>query len=235
MSNNINCIIVEDQIPAQRVLEEYISRLDHLTLIATCQSVVEALAVMQQQTIDLLFLDIHLPQMDGFSFLRNLSVDQHVIVTTAYPEHAAEGFELDVLDYLLKPFSYERFLKAVSKIPANEPVHESAPNTADSRYIFIRQDRELVRVDLEEVIHVRSDGNYLHVSLAEARYHLQGTLQSWQDRLQNSDFVRVHKSHLVNLKFIDRISGNQISTPAGPVPIGRSYRADLFARTIEEL
>ncbi|WP_262693971.1 LytR/AlgR family response regulator transcription factor [Kordiimonas aquimaris] len=226
----LRCLIVEDQKPAQRILQTYISRLEHIELVATCGSALEAMKLLQEYDVDLLFLDIHLPKMSGLSFLRSLSHPPNVVITTAYSEHAIEGFELDVADYLLKPFSFERFCKAVSKVRSGTQSNNRMSKNIHDNSVFIKVDGDLIRLDLSRLVHIASDGNFLNINMKDNRYYILGTLHSWLEKLPKDSFLRVQKSHIVNINYIEKITGNQIATCLGPVPIGRAYKDDLLRK-----
>lgn len=228
--SKLKCLILEDQLPAQRVLQTYISRRDDLQLVATCSSAAEARAVLDTEQVDFMFLDIHLPKMDGFSFLKSLSNPPQVIVTTAYSEHAVEGFELAVVDYLLKPFSYERFEEALKRLSAEEKTQTLQQDEIKS--LFIKVDGDYLRLDLDKLVHIASDGNFLHINTLDARHYILGTLQSWASRLPQEKFVRVHKSHIVNMEYVERISGNQLFTATGAIPVGRAFKEGLLAKVM---
>ncbi len=229
----IQCLIVEDQLPAQRILETYMPQLDHLNLVGVCQSAAEAMKLLQNNAVDLMFLDIHLPRMDGFSFLRTLSNPPNIVVTTAYSEYALEGFELNVIDYLLKPFSFERFCGAISKINTPPNTAQRMSHNQDNQRLFIKVDGDFVKLESDNLVHIASDGNFLHINMKDARYYIPGTLQSWLDKLPGGNFLRVQKSHIVNMRYVEKISGNQISTCVGPIPIGRAYKDALLRKAID--
>ncbi len=229
---DIRCLVIEDQLPAQRVLETYISELEHLKLLGVCGSAAQAIALMQKQTPDLIFLDIHLPKMDGFSFLRTLQTPPNVIVTTAYSEHALEGFELNVTDYLLKPFSFERFCTAISRVKEKQLEKQTSHETSANQSLFIKVDGDFVRLDLDNLVHISSDGNFLHLNMVNTRYYILGTLHSWLEKLPKDKFMQVQKSHIVNLDHVEKISGNQIATVGALVPIGRAYKDSLLKKVV---
>mgnify|MGYP000660466439 CR=1 FL=1 len=226
---NISCIIVEDQKPAQRILETYIERLDHVELVATCCSAMEAMPVLAENEIDLMFLDLHLPKLDGFSFLKSLANPPKVIVTTAYSDQAVEGFELSVIDYLLKPFSFERFCGSISKLSMPKP---SKLMSDKPHSFFIKVDGDFIKLDLDKLVFIASDANFVHIHMVDTRYHIMGTLQSWEAKLPSQNFVRVHKSHIVNTDYIEKISGNQLIVHKFPIPIGRLYRDRLLSEYV---
>lgn len=222
---------MEDQLPAQRVLQTYIRQFDHLELAATCSSAADAIKVLQAQDIELMFLDIHLPNLDGFSFLRSLVSPPEVIVTTAYSEHAVEGFELNVLDYLLKPVSMERFSNAIARAgkAGGQP-----QRGAQGRSLFVKVDGDFVRVETNQIVHIASDGNFLRINLEQGNFYILGTLQTWLEKLPKEDFVRVQRSHVVNFNHIKKIAGNQVVTQIGTIPIGRTYKNNLLTKVAEK-
>lgn len=219
----LNCLIIEDQLPAQRILMTYIEQMPELALTGAFTNALDATPVLQNQQIDLLFLDINLPKLSGISFLKNLPAAPKVIITTAYPEYALEGFELDVTDYLLKPFSFERFHKAVMKVK-DQAVEKTSPE-----FVFIKSDKEFFKVELKQVLYLKADDNYVKIITPEKTHIQAGSLQSWEEQLAQ-DFVRVHKSYLINLSKVDKVSGNRVFIRGEEIPIGRAYREGLLNR-----
>lgn len=223
----LRCLIVEDQKPAQRVLQRYISQLDHLELIDVCASAPEGVAVLHSKSVDLIFLDVHLPQMDGFAFLRALGAPPKVIVTTAYTEHAIEAFDLDVIDYLLKPISFERFCRAVARV--GEPARPE-PRESSAQFLFVKVEGDFVKIQSDDIVYISSDGNFLNIVLTNQRYHILGTLNEWESRLPHSTFQRIHRSYIINFKHAARAQRTYIETSVGRVPIGRAYQSELLKR-----
>lgn len=227
--DKINCIIIEDQIPAQRILKEYIARIETLNLLAVHNNAIEAMASLKAYNVDLIFLDLHLPEIDGFAFLSSLSRAPSVIVTTAYSEYALEGFELDVTDYLLKPFSFKRFLSAVAKIEQKKTTPSTGANLHDQPYIFVKIDGELRRLDLKQIKYIRAVENYIQIYTLDDRHMLLGTLSNWLENLLPKGFCQVHKSYVVNLAHIEQLKGDQLYLADSVIPIGRTYRKTLIA------
>lgn len=221
----LSCLIIEDQRPAQRILKSYVSKLDTVELIETFGSAIDARAFLESQSADLIFLDLHLPRMDGFAFLRSLAQPPAVIVTTAYSEHAVEAFEFDVTDYLLKPFSFERFRLAVEK------ASRTSSALADlNEVIFVKDGSSHIRLIVSEIIFISSDGNYLRIVTEQGEHYLLGTLQNWTERLPADRFAQVHRSHIVNVEGIAHLDRSEVVTKAGSLPVGRSFRSELFNR-----
>jgi DNA-binding LytR/AlgR family response regulator len=235
----ISCLIVEDQLPAQRILSSYIDNLPHLELAGICGNAFEAMAIFHDRPIDLMFLDLNMPRLCGFDFLRTLAQPPKVIVTTAYPEHAVEGFDLNVVDYLVKPISFDRFIRAVDKVrqpgtpePAPPPANVTGPpaQAGSAEEIFVRIENEFRRLSLADIFFVRAEKDYVSIVTTMQNLFVSGPLSSWAERLRSDRFVRVHKSYIVNLAHVSSIRGSTIVTPAGGVPIGRSYRDQLLQR-----
>jgi len=221
---NINCVIIEDQLPAQRVLKTYINDVPELNLVGTYTNALDASSTLHESKIDLVFLDINLPKMSGISFLKNLKSDVKVIITTAYPDYALEGFELDVVDYLLKPFSFERFHKSVLKV-----LEQTNSKEMDADYIFVKSDKEFHKLEISSILYLKSDGNFVKIITSDNTHFLAGSLQNWIRDLP-STFVRVHKSYIVNLGEVKKVSGNRIRIRDEWIPIGRSHRESLFKK-----
>lgn len=232
------CIIIEDQPPAQRILTRYIDDVPELELVGTFTDPVAGLAFLRQQPVQLIFLDIHLPKLSGMDLLRILPYQPKVILTTAFSEYALEGYEYDVVDYLLKPISFERFLKAVSRViypaegnapPAAEPADGT---TGAAQPIFVKSDRTIIRIEPRRIISIQAEDDFTRLITTEKNYFLSYTLKYWLDVLPTQQFCRIHKSHIINLAFVEKIEGNRVFTPQGALPIGRSFR-EAFRQRID--
>lgn len=227
---NLKCIIIEDELPAQRVLKKYIADLPYLDLAATFKSPVEAMETLQSATIDVLFLDINLPKISGLNFLRSLQNPPQVIITTAYPDYAHEGFELNVVDYLLKPFSFDRFLKALSKIKTSRtnPHTHASHQGVENRFVFVKVDKALHKVAFDDILYIESDKDYVKIIRPDDSLMLLQTLKYWEELLPKNEFARIHKSFIVNITKIKKIVGNQVDIGKRNLPIGRSYKQDFM-------
>ena len=213
----MKCIIIEDQLPAQRVIKKYLEDLPSFHLLDTFDNAVSALDFLKNQSVDLIFLDINLPKISGISFLKNLSNPPQVIITSAYSEYALEGFELDVVDYLLKPFSFERFLKAISK------THQMV---SGKETVFVKSDKEFFQVHLEKVLYIKGDDDFTRV-YADKLFLDTRTLKKWEEELPDH-FLRIHKSYIANTKKIVRITGQRIFIEDQEIPIGRTYKDEVM-------
>lgn len=227
MSTLYRCLVVEDEPLAQNVLKKYIAEHPLLELAAVCADAPEAQQWLARQQAALVFLDINLPRLSGISFLKSLSRPPLVIFTTAYPEFAVEGFELDAVDYLVKPFSFERFLRAVNK--ALEKLERKEP-PAPATSIFIRADKKVYKINLADILYIEALDDYVKVVTTQGHYLVHDTLKSMQEELPAEQFMRVHKSYIIAGSKIVFIEGNYVKIGDRDIPIGASYREEVFAR-----
>ena len=224
----INCIIVDDEPLARQLLAGYIGQLPYLNCTAVCQSAVEAFAVLHQQKVDVIFLDIEMPGITGINFLRSLKTAPKVIFTTAYPNYAVDAFEIEAVDYLLKPITFERFVKAVQKLSANGGELSGKSSVEPNTHIFLKVDRRLVKVDFIDVIYIEAYGDYLKVHTPERTYITYMTLGKIEQILPSSTFIRIHRSTIINKSFIKFIEGNFVCVNDINLPIGLTYRDSLL-------
>ncbi len=229
----MRCLIVDDEPPAQIILERYISQTNGLELAGKCSNAIEAMALLKKEPVELMFLDIQMPELNGLQFLKYLGLQApKVILTTAYDSYALSAFDLDVIDYLVKPISYERFLRAVVKAMRTASPHEEALKTPlkSSQYIFLRADRKLYKVKLEDIVFIEGLSNYLKVHLHKDMLVIRETMTRMEEILPPESFVRVHKSYILNIAHIQYVERNVVATVCGPVPIGDAYSQDFFNR-----
>jgi DNA-binding LytR/AlgR family response regulator len=224
---------VEDEPLAQNVLKKYIGEQIPLDLIAICNDALEAQTILTQQNVDLVFLDINLPKLSGINFIKTLVRPPLIIFTTAYPEFAVEGFELNAVDYLLKPFSFERFLKAVNK--ALEKLNTAGQNN-DAKapsFIFLKADKKIHKVDLNTIHFIEAIGDYMKVVTDWGQLIINETMKKLQEELPANSFIRVHKSFIISRNRIKFIEGNYVQVEDKSIPIGATYRNDVLS-TIEK-
>lgn len=222
----LKCLIIEDQLSAQRILTSYISEVPNLALIGTYIAPLEAMQQLETTVVDVLFLDVHLPKISGIDFLKSLSNPPPVILTTAFTEYALEGFDLDVIDYLLKPYSFERFLKAIAKI--NRIAKNNLP-IFHQKYLFLRAQGVIQKVKIEAILFVEAKGSFVLIHTIDNRLIANISLQEVLSRL-DSNFIRCHKSFVVNIGAITKIVGNRITIADTQIAIGRTYRNTLMAQ-----
>lgn len=222
----INCIIVDDEPASCDILEKYIADTPSLNLVRTCKNAFEANDIINIQNIQLIFLDINMPKISGMNFYKSLINPPYVIFTTAYPEYAVEGFEVNALDYLLKPFPFERFLKAVNK--ANETISNKKVELNNSNFILLKADKKLHRVNVDEIFYLESIGDYVKVYYGNNCIIVHETFQNLLNQLHKDQFMRVHKSFAISINKFDIIEGNMIKINDKRIPIGHTYRNDFF-------
>tara|TARA_B110000483_G_scaffold241303_1_gene323968 strand:- start:1449 stop:2156 length:708 start_codon:yes stop_codon:yes gene_type:complete len=233
----IHCIIIEDQPPAQRVLKKYIGDMSNMALRATFGDALKAMDFLKAEPIDLILLDIHLPKISGIDFLKALTHKPQVILTTAFSEYALESYEYDVVDYLLKPFSFERFVQAVSKVPILKSEGFKSENqieiVSSPEVIFIKSGYEHIKIDVADIRFIQSDANYTEIFTSEKKYLSQEPLRHWEEYLDPKKFVRIHKSYILNTSKIKKIIGNQVHLDESMnLPIGRSYKEQFMKNLI---
>lgn len=230
--DKIRCIIVDDESLALNVLEEYISRLNNMELLARCSNAIEALNIINSQRPDLVFLDIQMPGLSGIELARSLRNQTKVIFTTAYHDFAVEGFDLEAVDYLLKPVSFERFMRAVEKF-SNLYGHKPAPSNLETRttgqpyneaFIYLRADKKMVKVFLHQILFLESQKNYTRVVTSEREIISHLTITALEEKLPASKFLRIHRSFIVALDKIEAFSSTHIQTGRHELPIGRNYK-----------
>ncbi|MGA0555775.1 LytR/AlgR family response regulator transcription factor [Larkinella sp. VNQ87] len=226
----MKCIIIEDEPLALNLLESYVRRVEGLTLIRSYTNAVEAFTFLQSRAVDLLFLDIELPQISGMDLLRSLKNRPPVIMTTAYRDYAVDAYDLDVVDYLLKPVTFERFLRSISKVyqgqqpvPA-EAVTNSATSDYDRAYIFLREDREMVKVYLRDILYIESLRDYVRVKLPDRQIITYQKISYLEQKLPETKFIRIHRSFLVAIDKVTAFTPLSVQVGDKTLPLGRNYK-----------
>ncbi|MDF2188149.1 LytTR family DNA-binding domain-containing protein [Paraflavitalea sp. CAU 1676] len=231
----LQCIIIDDEPIARTGLKEYIQDTAFLQLAGEFDNPMKAIDTLQQQKIDLIFLDIQMPRMTGLEFLKTLSHPPLVIFTTAYPNYAVEGFELNAVDYLLKPFSFERFWKAATKAKAQceAAAQPATPAGAEPDYFFIKSDSKLIKIKYDEILFVEALQNYVAVYTTDKKYITYLTFRSIEEYLPASRFVRTHKSFIVAAAKVESIEGNDIRIGQHHIPISRTEREAVLQQLLQ--
>lgn len=230
----INCVIIDDEPLARKGLKEYITDVDFLNLVGEFDSPLKATELLSSGNVHLLFLDIQMPKITGLDFFKSLQQPPPVIFTTAYPQYALEGFEVNALDYLVKPISFERFLKAVLKGKEYHEVRETNAKESDaSNYFFIKADNKLVKILFEDILYVEALQNYVLIHTNEKKYMTYLTFKSVEDYLPKEDFLKVHKSYIVSVSKVDSIEGNDILIGKQHIPISRSQKEDVLEKLLK--
>jgi len=239
MKEVYKCIIVEDELPNIRLLESYVSNIESLELMATFVSPVDLINFKRLDEVDIIYLDIQMPVMTGIELLKTISTRAQVIMTTSYSDYAIEGFDLDVTDYLLKPIEFSRFLKASNKAIERIQLRYSGkqdvvPSVVSSKssdeFVMLKVDKKLMKVVLKDIVFVQSDWNYVYVHTKTEKLVVLSTMKNIESNLNGDNFIRIHKSYLINLDYFQYLEGNQVSVNGQLLQVSRGYKADLLKR-----
>jgi len=227
----IRCIAVDDEPLALRVIESHIEKMQDIELIAKCSNAIDAFAVLKNKKIDLIFLDIQMPELTGLDFLKTLQNPPHVIFTTAYRNYAIDAFDLDVLDYLLKPISFERFLKSINKFYNRKKesitnIKQNANSYHDtSSFIYIKKGKSMVKILVNNIIYIESLKDYVKIHTKEQTYLTKQQIKVFEEILPEDKFLRIHKSFIISLNSITSFSPSKIEINQTILPIGRTYKS----------
>ena len=227
----IKYLIIDDEYIAHDIIKGYCDLLPNMQLMKNCYDALEAIEYLNSNNVDLIFLDINMPKLKGFEFLKTLSSLPKVIVTTAYKEFALEGYELNISDYLLKPFGFERFLKAINKtVSATNKTTQSIvdKNDAVSKSIFLRSNNKYIQVTIDTIQYIEAAGNYTKVITINETITIREKISDVLELLNDIDFIQVHKSFAVSKKHIKSIEGNRIFISENIIPIGKTYKANII-------
>lgn len=227
----MKCIIIDDEPLAIEILESYVSKVEQLELAGTFRNAVSAFTFLQQNPVDLIFLDIQMPKLSGIDFLKALKNPPKVIVTTAFRDYAIEGFELEVADYLLKPIPFERFLKAVAKVLHQpvlaQPSLQPRPEATDN-YVYFKVDKKMIKTRMADILYIESIKDYVKVRTLEKEIITQQKISYLEESLPKEQFIRIHRSFIVNREKIDAYSATDVEIGKFHIPIGRNYKNDVM-------
>ena len=225
----IKCLLVDDEPIALDILATYVRQVEALELVGRCRSAVEAFTILQSKPVDLLFVDIQMPQLSGLDLLRTLPNPPKAVITSAYREYALDGYELDVLDYLIKPIPFDRFMKAVGKMLTHRPAtsfQSSLP--VEEPFIFVREDRKLIRLLLRDIVSLESLRDYVKIRTTTQEVVTRQTISYYEELLPKDRFLRVHRSFMVAVAKIDAITEKHLDVGGQHLAIGRSYKQQVF-------
>ncbi len=222
----MNCIILEDELPAQNILKNYIRKIPDINLIDSFQTAISANTFLKNNTIDTIFLDINLPDISGLDFIKTIKNPPKIIITTAYPDYAVTSFELDtIVDYLVKPFSFDRFLKAVTKVEKQLSTKE----VKGKELIFLNVDKTIHKIYVEDILYLESDRNYVTFFTVDKKLTIIDSLKNWKNTLDENQFIQIHKSYVINIKKVEKYTGTSLFINNESLPIGRTYKKMLLA------
>ncbi len=225
----IRCLVIDDEPLARQLLAGYIDQVDALTLVASCESAMEAFGILHQQEVDLLFLDIRMPGITGLNFVKSLKNPPAVIFTTAYHEHAVEAFELEAVDYLLKPITLERFIKAVQKLMPKKDV-VSIAKEPPVPYIFIKVDRKLIKLNYDDILYIEALGDYVKFITSDNTFVSYMKVSALEKLLPAHQFLRIHRSYIVSQQKISYLEGNFLRINEIELPIGQTFKDELYEK-----
>ncbi|MBS1771768.1 MAG: response regulator transcription factor [Bacteroidetes bacterium] len=224
----LNCVITDDEPVAQEILEDYINMIPGLNLVAKCGDSMETLSVLREHKIDVLFIDIQMPGVSGLDFIRSLQHPPAVVLTTAYNKYAIEGFDIDAADYLLKPISIERFLKTAEKLMKRIDNTESQHiYPTERKYMFVKVEQEYIKLEFTKILYIEGLENYVKIQTEDKAYISYRTLKSMEEQLPTSQFLRVHRSYIINLDKVESIQNHIFVIQNQPISIGKSYRKTI--------
>lgn len=231
--NKIQCIIVDDEPLAIEVLKSHLTKIDSLELVGKCSDAFEAFDLLQKKQVDLMFLDIHMPEMKGTDLVKTLKNPPAVVLTTAHREYAIESYDLNVLDYLLKPISFERFLQAIEKYSQQRVVVDEVSihkDNGDQEYIYLREKNVIHKIPVSEIVYIESFGDYLKLHTTDREIKSRCTISSIEKTLPDNEFIRIHRSFLIRINQITSFSPVMVAIGKKEFPIGTSYRKKTFEK-----
>ena len=231
----LRCLLIDDEPPALKILASYISNINGLEIVGQCKNALEALDVLNQHTVDVIFLDIKMPKMLGTEFLKNLSHPPKVIFVTAYRDYAVEGYELDAVDYLVKPVSFERFFKAITKLNrmmGKETISASVDYKSNPEaFVYLKVDKDMKKIFVNDIVYIESWKDYIKLFLINGKsLIIKQTITAMENLLSEHRFLRVHRSYMVSLKKISGYNGVSVQLDAKEIPIGRLYKQAVMER-----
>lgn len=235
MNQKIRCLIIDDEPLAQRIIEKYSEDIPTIEILCKCSNAFEAMQALNEKEVDLIFLDINMPKLSGINFLKTLKRPPLTIITTAYSEYALEGYELDVLDYLKKPFSFERFLKAIQK--AQDRLKENTKETivheivtaqsGDDSFVFVKSNKKTYKINISDIYYIEALGDYIKIHTNDKMIVTYQSMKKIEALLPSNQFIRIHKSFIVAIKKIKTIEGNMVEVKDEKLPIGSNYKQDF--------
>ena len=234
MSKTISCILVDDEPIAREILENHLQKIAIINIVATCKNAMEAFNAINSNKVDVIFLDINMPEISGLSFAKSINKNIKIIFTTAYREYAIDGFDLKAVDYLLKPISFERLLQAVNKfLDENISVYtelkeELTPVKSD--FIFVRSDRKMIKINFSDINYIESLGDYLKIHLQNKTIVTRETISNMEAKLPKNYFIRVHRSFILSIAKIESFTNEFVEVNKKAIPISRSYKKDVLQR-----
>ena len=234
MSKTIHCIIVDDEPIAREILESHLKKIDSIQIEASCKNALEAFNIINSKKVDLVFLDINMPDISGLSFAKSINRNVKIIFTTAYREYAVDGFDLQAVDYLLKPISFERLFQAVNKyfdenLPTNPDTQEETEEEK-SDFIFVRSDRKMIKVNFSDILFIESLSDYVKIHLDEKTIVTRETITNIEGKLPQKEFLRTHRAYIVSIPKLDSFTNEYVEIGPKMIPVSRTYKNAVITR-----
>lgn len=234
MSDVITCLIVDDEPMAREVLQNHLAKVDNIKVIASCKNALEAFKCLSSSDIDLIFLDINMPEISGLDFAKAINDHQKVIFTTAYREYAVEGFDLRAVDYLLKPIAFDRLLQSIHKYMNEQPtiIKSEAILQEEERndFFFVRSDRKMIKIDFDQIKYIESISDYIKIHLQTQSVVTRETISNIEAKLPKKEFIRTHRSYIVAIHMIESFTNEYIEIDRKTIPISRNYKSEVLNR-----
>ncbi|WP_075591182.1 LytR/AlgR family response regulator transcription factor [Labilibacter marinus] len=234
MSEIISCIIVDDEPMAREVLQSHLSKIENIKVLATCKNALEAFKWVSSSEVDLIFLDINMPEISGLDFAKAISDHQKIIFTTAYREYAIDGFDLRAVDYLLKPITFERLLQSIDKFMNEQPkvvaTEQEVIVETKNDFFFVRSDRKMIKVDYNQILYIESLSDYIKIHLKTQSIVTRETISNIEAKLPQKDFIRTHRSYIVAIHMIESFTHEYIEMNKKTIPISRNYKSEVLNR-----
>lgn len=227
---DILCLIVDDESIAREVIASHLSKIPYIKIAGSCKNAIEAFNILRTTKIDLIFLDINMPEISGISFAKSINKEVKIIFTTAYRDYAVEGFELQAVDYLLKPISFERLLKAINtyfNVYFKEETAEISDSTSND-FMFVRSDRRMIKIDFQSIIYVESYSDYIKIHMPSETIVTRETISAIEAKLPKDNFLRIHRSYIISLSHILSFTNEEITINNKALTISRSYKKDVL-------
>lgn len=235
--NTVNCVIVDDEPVARKIIESFVAKIPNLILVKSCKNAMEAFEIVNSQHIDLFFLDINMPDVSGLSLAKSINQNSKIIFTTAYREYAVDGFDLQAVDYLLKPIAFDRFLQAVNKFFQGISVIESdvkiVENTIKNDFVFVRSDRKMVKINFDEIFYIESLSDYIKIYVTDKIITTRETISNIETKLPAKNFLRIHRSYIVNLNKAASYTNEFVEIGKNAIPISRTYKENVLKKLTE--
>jgi len=230
---NTRCIIVDDEPLAIKLIKSHVSKFDFIEIAAECKNAIQAIDLIRKENVDLIFLDINMPKITGLDFLKSLPHPPYVIITTAYREYALDGFDLDVVDYLLKPISFERFLKAINKYCERQEkkAHDNKEQSSQSikKFIYVQDGKTIFKIYHKDILYLEGYGEYVKIHTNQKTYLSRETMHEYESKLQDDQFIRTHKSFIVSIPQINAFTSTTVIIKGIEIPVGRTYKDNVMS------